>query len=580
MKIRYLEIKNFRGIKDFSQKFGRDFVCLIGRGDSCKTSILEAVSYALSPSWNITFHDTDFHKNNFDAPIEISVSLTDFPEEFLSDHKYGLHIRGLDKNGDVIDSLEDDHEKVITIKLKVDKYLEPQWSVTNNRNGDKTISASDRTKLNCFMVSDYVDRHFSWNRGNPLYSILKLDDKSSGKKDKDIVIDAVREAKKHVDNNNEFAALSKAANRVVDKAATLGLDLSDTQTTIDFRDIFVKDSRVCLHDEKNIPFRLKGKGSKRLASIAVQLVLAQDGGIVLIDEIEQGLEPDRARHLARYLKDDNKGQILITTHSREVVTELKSDDLLILHRNKTSDEIKTSYFDGDDEKLQACVRACPEAFFAKKIIVGEGATEVGVCRALDQHRKKQNQKLMSFQDCAYIDGHGDDLFEKTEKLLEKNLFKVSVLCDSDKKDKAAIIQAKKEALTKNGAKIFDCEKGNAIEQQVFKDLPWDGVKELINYILRVRYDSDEDAMKTSIQSKYKGNFPENWKEADSTEMRTALAATSLSGKKDRKEWFKRIDRGEFLGEIIFKYFDQIKDENNQNKHLREMLLNLSKWIDE
>lgn len=53
-------------------------------------------------------------------------------------------------------------------------------------------------------------------------------------------------------------------------------------------------------------------------------------------------------------------------------------------------------------------------------------------------------------------------------------------------------------------------------------------------------------------------------------MRQAIGKTA----KD-KEWFKRIDRGEFLGSIVFKYFNQIKD-----KKLKEQLENLSNWVDE
>ena len=223
MRIRHLKIQNFRGIKDFSQKFNRDFVCLIGRGDSCKTTILEAISLALSPSWSIIFHDTDFHKSNVKEPIEIYVSLTNFPDSFITESKYGLHLRGLNKqNGEIEDELKDDHEKVLTIKLSVDEYLEPHWVITNSRQlEDKPISASDRAKLNCFMVSDYVDRHFSWNKGNPLYSLLKLEEQSPGDENKNIIIEALRGAKSQIDQNN-FASLSKTVNRVISKAAALG----------------------------------------------------------------------------------------------------------------------------------------------------------------------------------------------------------------------------------------------------------------------------------------------------------------------------------------------------------------------
>ena len=60
-----LSIKNFRGIKEFYHEFrDKKFVCLIGRGDSGKSTILDAISYVLSPSWTIPFYDTDFYDYN------------------------------------------------------------------------------------------------------------------------------------------------------------------------------------------------------------------------------------------------------------------------------------------------------------------------------------------------------------------------------------------------------------------------------------------------------------------------------------------------------------------------------------
>ncbi len=62
-KIIRLDIKNYRGIEDLSLKFEREknLICLIGRGDSGKTTILDAISSVLSPSWNLNFYDTDFY---------------------------------------------------------------------------------------------------------------------------------------------------------------------------------------------------------------------------------------------------------------------------------------------------------------------------------------------------------------------------------------------------------------------------------------------------------------------------------------------------------------------------------------
>ena len=52
MRITNLEIINFRGIKNASIVFPRDerVVCLIGAGDSTKSTILQAIEWILWPS--------------------------------------------------------------------------------------------------------------------------------------------------------------------------------------------------------------------------------------------------------------------------------------------------------------------------------------------------------------------------------------------------------------------------------------------------------------------------------------------------------------------------------------------------
>lgn len=560
-RIYELKINNFRGIKTFSQKFGKNFICLLGRGDSGKTTILNAISFVLSPNWNNSFYDSDFYNGNANDATEIEASLLDLPERLIRDDKYGLYIRGLDSNGEIQEELHDDHEKLLTIKLEVKKDLEPQWSVVNNRQEPFRINATDRAKLDVFMVSDYVDRHFSWSRGNPLYSILKENQNSDDEKN-DVIIEAWREAKGKIDQFS-FSQFNDVTERVKKVSSDFGIDLVGAKTAVDFRDIPIKDGSFCLHDG-DVPFRLKGKGSKRLISIAIQTILAQYGGIILIDEVEQGLEPDRVKHLVRTLKKDNKGQIFITTHSSEVITELEAEDLVILDNNKGNVTISAP-----DNNFQDIIRACPEAVYAKKVIVCEGKTEIGICRALDKYRKMNGKEYMTFNHCVYTLGGGDSFTERAIKLKELGLA-VCILCDSDKDSK--LKPPTKEELKKLDVKIFDCDNNNAIENQVFQDLPWHGVKELIDYVIK---DKSKEAwqLKDSIKSKYEGAFPDDFKNTDTPEMRQAMGKASLI-KKDDKEWFKRIDRGEFLGSIIFKYFDNMKD-----KKLKEQLEHLSNWID-
>lgn len=551
-----LKINNFRGIKTFSTKLGKHFVCLLGRGDAGKTTILDAISLALSRNWNLSIYDSDFYKGNVSESIRIEVSLLDIPEKFIREEYYGLYIRGLDSSGEIHDELQDDHKKSLTIKLEIERNLEPQWHVIKKNAEPKHIPGRDRAELNVFKVTDYIDRHFSWSRGNPLYSILKdaqLSDDEKG----DVIIEALREAKEKIDQDS-FGHFNDVTEKVKKISSNFGIDLSEAKTTVDFRDVSIKDGRVCLHDG-DVPLRLKGKGTKRLISMAIQTILVQHGGIVLIDEVEQGLEPDRVKHLVRSLKEDNSGQIFVTTHSSEVITELEADDLVMIN-NHTGNVTSSA----PDPNFQDIIRACPEAGYAKKIIVCEGKTEIGVCRALDVYRRKHNKEYMSFRNCVYTFGGGNSFTKRAKKLKNLNLI-VCVLCDSDDTE----LEPSKEELTECDIKIFDCDNNNSIEQQVFQDLPWTGVLTLINYVIGHIYTTEEH-LKASIRSRYEESFPDNFKDSDTLEMRKAIGNAS-----NAKDWFKRVDHGEFLGNTIFNHFDEMND-----KRLKNQLEALSNWIDE
>ena len=65
MKIRKIDVLNFRGIKHLEWKLpDQQVFCLIGKGDSAKTTILEAIRCTFSPQWNLPFNDSDFHASS------------------------------------------------------------------------------------------------------------------------------------------------------------------------------------------------------------------------------------------------------------------------------------------------------------------------------------------------------------------------------------------------------------------------------------------------------------------------------------------------------------------------------------
>lgn len=568
-KLAHLKISHFRGIESFEQKFVNGITCIIGRGDSGKSTILDAIAYLFSQSWSVHLNDSDFYKCNTNIPIVIEGVISSVPEDMLA--KYGKHIRGLKNDCVLVDDMESadavDAESVLTIRLSVGKDLEPSWNIVSyNGEEPSIIKANDRAKLNVFSVSDYTDRHFSLNKGNPLYSLYKQINEGAVLDDENKVLDVIREAKLEFDKSigGKFDAVIKEITKM---ASTLGVTLQDMKAMLDHRDIAISENKVSIH-EGGVPFRLKGKGTKRLLSLAIQLALTEPSGVILIDEIEQGLEPDRVQHLVNVLSKYKDRQIIITTHSRNVLVELPCDALYIMTENAQ----KLKHVEGE---VQGCIRKNPEALFAKKILVCEGATEIGLCRALNNFRCTKEKESLACKGVCLADGTGREL-EKYVMGFNNLGFKTALLCDSDDNKVNKLKQTFKDA----GVEIVDCEDELAFEQQMFKDVSWQIVQEVVslyNAICKTEKGlSDEDAKRMAFNQvkekrANKESYNENWLATESDELRNALGLAAKSG----DGWYKRISKAEALGNILFSHYDEIAAET----HIKFEFGKLITWIE-
>lgn len=145
-KLHHLKISYFRGIESFEQYFGNGITCIIGRGDSGKSTILDAIAYVFSQSWSVHLNDSDFTNCDTDTPIIIEGTVIGAPADLIA--KYGKHLRGVLPNGLIIDDMEvpeaADAQTALTIQLKVGKDLEPIWSVISyNGEEPSIIKATD-----------------------------------------------------------------------------------------------------------------------------------------------------------------------------------------------------------------------------------------------------------------------------------------------------------------------------------------------------------------------------------------------------------------------------------------------------
>lgn len=556
--IHSLRIRNFRGIHTFDATFNTGIQCIIGRGDTGKTTILEAISFLLSPSYTLQFCDSDFYANDTSQNIEISAVLLDVEDDVLKRH--ALCACGLDSSGNLrddfeADDMEDCKDIALHIFLRVEKDLEPHWTV-EAREHKEPISAMSRSELGMTFINEYADRHFSFSRGGFLYR--------KAKEEKELNIghqelsDIVRDAKTKI-NESLAGKFPHTISKIQTAAVKLGLQELDITPYIDAKELMVGEGSLSL-STRSIPLKRMGKGSRKLLSAAIQL--SDTGrGIILIDELEIGLEPDRIINLINGLRQEVNAQIILTTHSSTVLQELRWNELRL--KTKASSGLQTF-----TEKEQSLLRSNPSAFFAKRIIVCEGRTEYGFMRAFEEYRRFKGLRSMSSQGVVCIDGNGADMIPKAKRLIEKG-YQCLVFCDND----VDAINKQKASLT--GISIVECKETFCFEKQLFQDAPWAFIVEFLQanamYSIAV------------YKSLYNNDSPENedWYKEDSPDIRakmgelSILKETTKGGKEKDKSWFKNINASEELGLMLFCYSQEFDNYKLFFKNLEK----INNWIE-
>lgn len=462
--IRRIEIKNFRSIQYLDWAPINGINCLIGPGDSGKSTLLDAIDLCIGARRNVVFEDTDFFSLNVQNPIEISVTLGSLPETLLNIDLYGNFLRGfVPETKEIEDEPRAGIETVLTLRLKVVSDLEPSWLLYSERaeqiSLEKTIAWAERTNLSPIRIGNYSNSNLSWTRGSVLNK-LTTDRLNLGS----ALAEAARSART---NFGEHAAvqLNNTLQVVADTANELGIPIGEVvKAMLDSHSVSISDGAVSLHSENGIPLRLLGTGSSRLLVAGLQRRTTTDASIALIDEVEYGLEPHR---IARLL--DSLGakeviptlQVFMTSHSPVAIRELSGDQLFVV-RNKERLCVCNM---GVSDEVQSTLRQVPEAFLAKSIIVCEGASEVGFLRGLDQYWTNQGLNAFFALAGTYVNAGGgspDNCFKRAIAL-KKLGYRVLVLLDGDKPFNAELV------MEFNGD-FINWQSPRALEDQLFLSL--------------------------------------------------------------------------------------------------------------
>lgn len=561
MKIRYLEIENLRGIKKLSSKIPSDFICLIGPGDSCKSTILSAIEYALSPKWALNFDDSDFYNQDTSNPIRISVTLSDWDlndeqvKKFLTESRFGQYQCGLSDNGPIPEPQND--ITAINVVLTVDDTLEPKWVIARGED-EQTIPHMQRTIFGVSRIGGHLDANFSWHNNSLL-------DRISGNKKESFKSNFAEIAREIKEKDLELPKGTEAVSKnIMNKARKVGVNITELSPKLDIQKLSFTSGVLTLH-QHDIPIRRLGDGSKKLISCAMQMLLNEGKNISLIDEVEIGLEPHRVRGLLNNLRFSLQ-QVFLTTHSPVVIRELKVSDneLYVCKCDKDGRVSLTSLNEVPDS--QGPLRSNAEAFLGKRIIVCEGPTEIGFLRALDQIKAQAGGIPVWSLGASYFNSGGIGGVKKQSEMLKSAGYNVLVFCDNDTPD--SFNNDDVQELESKGIKVVCWDEGNSIEQQLFNDIPWDGLISLLKDLPVINPSLSETSIVDVVKSNTNGeSIPQNlykWEESDKLRKAIALSA-------GKKAWFKRIDLAEEV-------FTRILPKLPQSSVMKQKLEALWSWI--
>lgn len=541
MKIRRIEILNFRGIKSLDWKLpDQQVFCLIGKGDSAKTTILEAIRCVFSPQWNLPFNDADFHLCSTDEAIRIEVVIGDLPDEFCSEQKYGVHLRGWDKAASTLhDEPEDADELVLSACLTVAKDLEPKWKIITARTPDGVdFRSADRAKVNVGLIGSYSEKQLTWAAGTALARITESDNLNES------LVDATRAARNSLDGQRAVALknFDAAAAKSETVAKKLGVPVDASfKAHLDLASISIRVGGLTLHDG-DMPLRQLGLGSRRMLLCGIQKENLDAQHITLFDELELGLEPHRISRLIKHIKSDATGQYFLTTHSPSVLRELTVAELYVVQKLADKvDVVSTSGKNLDGLNIQGYVRSSAEAFLSMKVVVCEGATEVGFLRGLDNYWVDSGLNPMSYMGAVLLDGHGASKVKGLASGFKALRYDVCAVADGDAPKDFSPQDA--EDLVKEGVEVLMWSDQLALEQRAMLDLPWASVLASVQLAEKLGFPVHEN-----VRSKLGAVLDQDiTKWADAPQLRKAIGDAA---KAKASPWFKSVTDAEAWFETI------------------------------
>jgi hypothetical protein len=554
--VRHVHIRNFRGISELAWSPGRGLNCLIGPGDSGKSTILDAIDLCLMPRRYAAVGEADFHKLDLTKSILIDVTVGALDDDLLDLDAYVGYLRGWSVDGKIEDEPGRGLEPVLTIRLEVGDDLVPRWRLfaerAEGRDGPRDLSYKDRTRIAPTRLGAFAEAHLAWGQRSVLNRI------GDEKPDAGAALTQARAAAK-VAFGDKVGGLFDETLTAVDAVATeLAVDVAGgAKALLDTQQVSMGSGAVALHGGDDVPLRNLGLGSSRLVVAGLQK-RAGKGPISLIDELEHGLEPYRIAQLLHVLGSKAEGtpQVFMTTHSPVVLRELSSEQIVVIRRPMAGGGQHRAIAVGADDRRQAALRACAEAFLTPMVLVCEGKTEVGLMRGMDLYCHESGKITLARCGVYPADGGGGEAPARALAFAEMG-YETALFRDDD----VPLGAKNTAALETAGVVVFQWPDKLATEAALFRACPDEAVPKLLEIAVDIR---GKQSVEADIAAVSDSTMTLEGCLAAPGDPKVREVLQKASVRKDDKgrsrNWFKLIEPGERIGhEIIPQYGPEFED---------------------
>ncbi|WP_299299034.1 ATP-binding protein [uncultured Brachybacterium sp.] len=410
MRLRNVEISGFRGYAEpTSISIDESFTALVGKNDAGKSTVLEALDIYFG---NSKPEVSDFSIGG-ESPIRIVCEFDTLPQELILDTSYETSLADeylLNDNGLLSFGKEwtrskagtpslfvianhpelDTGDELITLSkanlIKVANSLEVDSDTVSDKRTnsayrkavwDSTLH-SGRAELTLRQVPlEAVDAKKVGEQLNlalPIYQLFKSDRVGTEKDDlaqdpaKAVIQDVLSQ---HQETLDELSAtmhgeISRLLGEVVAKLGEVAPDLADALSPANMKPNWSKAySALEFVDDNGIPLSKRGSGTRRLVLFSFFRANAEDsqfsenngyhrGIITAVEEPETALHADLQLETLGALTElasHEHRQVLITTHSPNLVKDVPFQSIRYIRRNASSREVIDARTDEDGARL-------------------------------------------------------------------------------------------------------------------------------------------------------------------------------------------------------------------------------------